>query len=152
MREILFRGKREDSGEWMYGDLIKNLIYDGREKEIRIGDIYFERNGDIHGTAVREVIPETVGQFTGLCDKNGNKIFEGDIIHIKCGYGFSAFVGKGIVFFDEKRLQFRVKSVKPSSFDSEKGNVYDECDFTVIDSYEVIGNIYENPELLGDMK
>ena len=152
MREILFRGKRKDNGEWVYGDLIKNLIYDGREKEIRIGDIYFEHNGDIHGTAVREVIPETVGQFTGLCDKNDNKIFEGDIIHIKCGYGLSTFVGKGIVFFDEKRLQFRVKSVKPSSFDSEKGNVYDECDFMVIDSYEVIGNIYDNPELLEDME
>ena len=152
MRRILFRGKRKDNGEWVYGDLIKNLIYDGREKEMRIGDIYFEHNEDIHGTAVRKVIPETVGQFIGICDKNGNKIFEGDIIHIKCGYGLSAFVGKGIVFFDEKRLQFRVKSVKPASFDSEKGNVYDECDFTVIDSYEVIGNIHDNPRLLEDMK
>lgn len=147
-RKILFRGKRIDNGEWMYGDLIKNLIYDGREKEIRIGDIYFEHNGDIHGTAISKVIPDTVGQFTGLCDKNGNKIFEGDIIHIKCGYGLSAFVGNGIVFFDKKRLQFKVKSVEPSSFDSEKGNIYDECDFTVIDIYEVIGNKWDNPELL----
>ena len=145
MKQILFRGKRIDNNEWVRGFYFESLA-----DSIKHCYIKYETWGE--GFVTYEVIPETVNQFTGLCDKNGNKIFEGDIIHIKCGYGFSAFVGKGIVFFDEKRLQFKVKSVKPSSFDSEKGNVYDECDFTVIDSYEVIGNIYENPELLGDMK
>lgn len=146
MKEILFRGKRVDNGEWVYGYYYESKIsgcfilvpkIKVRKKDgVVIGDSF----------DVFEVIPETVGQFTGLCDKNGDKIFTGDIIYIKCGYGLSAFVGKGIVFFDEKRLQFRVKSVEPSSFDSEKGNTYDECDFTVIDSYEVIGNIYDNKE------
>ena len=144
-REILFRGKRVGNGNWIEGYFVLLAINEGLK--------YALSTGTEEGRFILfEVIPATVGQFPGLCDKNGNKIFEGDIIHIKCGYGLSAFVGNGIVFFDEKRLQFRVKSVKPSSFDSEKGNVYDECDFTVIDSYEVIGNIYDNPELLEDMK
>ena len=151
MRETLFRGKREDNGEWVIGYLVrgKDYLYETEMTTIFSTDTIFYPYTETSG--YNRVIADTVGQFTGVYDKNGNKIFEGDIIHIKCGYGFSAFVGKGIVFFDEKRLQFRVKSVKPSSFDSEKGNVYDECDFTVIDSYEVVGNIYENPELLEEL-
>lgn len=134
-REILFRGKRVDNGEWVYGDLIKNLIYDGREKEIRIGDIYFEHNGDIHGTAVRKVIPDTVGQFTGLCDKNGNKIFEGDFVKVTTG----------------------LEEYKSTYHSTIHRVTYDVCNCGVAVFYpfdnsdmieaEVIGNIYDNPEL-----
>lgn len=146
MREVLFRAKRVDNGEWVYGFLVEalNCVTDKTETFIIEQDATYFTYGEF--ACAVEVIPETVGQFTGILDKNGNKIITGDIIYIKCGYGLSAFVGKGIVFFDEKRLQFRVKSVEPSSFDSEKGNIYDECDFTVIDSYAVIGNKYDNKE------
>lgn len=155
MREILFRGKRKDNGEWVFGDLIRNLIYDGREKEMRIGDIYFEHNGDIHGTAVYKVIPETVGQFTGLTDKNGKKIFEGDILR---GFAYPFRDGKGkhnyyaeVVWFKNSPAFGLVTHKNPKSnvVGISEGNCeYIEAWETFL--WEVIGNIYDNPELLGE--
>ena len=142
MREILFRGKRTDNGEWVYGDLIKNLIYDGREKEIRIGDIYFEHNGDIHGTAVCKVIPETVGQFTGLCDKNGNKIFEGDI---------AEFTDKYLHKKGRAKIVFEASKWKYSGCYYGGNPIVWLCINDSSIEFEVIGNIHDNPELLKEI-
>lgn len=71
-RQILFRGKRVDNGEWIEGDLVHDA-FDGISQIIRVGIV-------MKNCYPVEVIPETVGQCTGLVDKNGTKIFEGDII------------------------------------------------------------------------
>lgn len=124
MRDIEFRGKRTDDGEWMYG-YICCYGWTGKEK------IYIVPN---YASALYsiEVNPETVGQYTGLKDKNGTKIFEGDIILLR------GDEEPYQVVFDESCFQVYSDSVRYAM-----DNFYDY-------EIEVIGNIYDNPELLGD--
>jgi uncharacterized phage protein (TIGR01671 family) len=134
MREILFRGKTKD-GDWVEGDLVR--IKDG---DIVTPYIYY------HG----EVIKQTVGQFTGLTDKNGTKIFEGDIIADYFGriYGVVEY-GEG--HFDGgvyKYTGFFVKTKEKEIF--YDGNIFDERNTDYWNSHKVIGNIHDNPELLGE--
>lgn len=129
MREILFRGKRVDNGEWLFGDL--RHIFHG-EYRTHIVD---NSNGLNNSVCGLEVVPATVGQFTGLTDRNGVKIFEGDVIEYTDGCNDWL----GAVKYDSDDAQFVVRFIggDVESFD----NLYSgDC--------EVLGNIYDNPELL----
>lgn len=120
MRKIVFRGKQRDNGEWFYGDLIHlNHCVSIRSKD-----------------CARSVVPETVGQYTGLTDKNGMRIFEGDLIR-------STETGEtAIVQWFSEHSAFMIWC-KTSN---QVGFLY-ECEKSII---EVIGNIHDNPELIGD--
>lgn len=135
MREILFRGQRTDNDEWIKGYLHK---IDGVGKGYRAYAIQVQ---DIDTYMCRphshEVQPNTVGQFTGLTDKNGTKIFEGDICrNTQTGEIVSVkWHGTMAGFVWSKR--------------KEKSYLFDFGElFRVYDKYEVIGNIHDNPELL----
>ena len=135
MREILFRGKRKDTEKWVQGHLHKMDGYGTGYTEygIQVQAISTSRPWSVL------VIPETVGQYTGLTDKNGKKIFEGDIVKVQDDVFGSPFcngvVGK--IVYDE--CAFFIEPSNP--MDSQW--LFDECAV-----YEILGNIHDNPELM----
>ena len=140
MREILFRGKRTDCGEWVEGYLNQHrgrVIFDCCCNAINANDYYIndwteKLDTDLYG-CVYKVDPETVGQFTGLTDKNGVKIFEGDIIQSL----ESSVTGLVQWFPEHSAFMVWCKSA------NEVGFLY-ECAYII----KVIGNIHDNPGLL----
>lgn len=132
MREILFRGKRVDNGEWVYGDLsqIQCRVY---ISQFVLDDTFQDGAENKHLYKHIWVLPETVGQFTGLKDKNGNKIFEGDIIR------WTTSTYYPIMIVDFINGVFCIKN---------KGNHIRSPLYHFCPLVEVIGNVIDNPELL----
>lgn len=139
MREILFRGKRIGDGEWVEGNLF--VWVDGDT------DIFVRDPGDSGCQLKFSVWPDSVSQYTGLKDKNGKKVFEGDIVRYEDaeadfeGYHDNVFANQGIVhispwggvlFTSRQTVEMDDLYVSETSIDAE-----------------VIGNIHDNPELLG---
>ena len=140
-REILFRGKRVDNGKWIEGFYAKSgdKIFILVDNDFAFGYV-----------VMKEVITKTVGQFTGLTDKNGKKIFEGDIIKsitLDTNTERLAVVGLG-KFIDENNddeyLGFYIE------FDGFRTTITQLEMEEVKDRFEVIGNIHDNPEFLGE--
>ena len=145
MREYLFRGKRIDNGEWVEGDIHKNIDF---------------TKAHIHpnGERVRsfEIIPETVGQFTGIYDKNdkkGKKIFEGDVVKAvivrDLGGGTENREETGVIAYDQIGMIGLVAEYAgtiPVWSDFFQELTLSCCinDFWFV----VIGNIHDNPELM----
>lgn len=130
-REIEFRGKRIDNGEWVYGDLLQSKYSNGDYKTSIMEQAPVALNF--------KVDPETVGQYTGLKDKNGVKIFEGDIVrHMSIGRKSTH-----IVAWDVGSAAFHYKPTKGT------GGHRMFVNGSGFAPYEVIGNIHDNPELLG---
>lgn len=149
MREILFRGKCVESGEWVYGTGFTDFlnIYPDRRSFWLWCDYQYN---DGLGKGWIEILRDTLSQFTGLTDKNGKKVFEGDILSFSdnykphfaevvfetenigsCGCCYSAFEGSGFV-----------GKVLP-------GSEYDYSCFSSDFKYaEIVGNAFDNPELV----
>ena len=132
-REILFRGKRKDNGNWIEGYFVLLAINEGLKHAIYTGT-------DEGRFILFEVIPDTVGQFTGLCDKNGNKIFEGDIVR----FYDKDFTSSGIATVDFESGKWKINGHYTTKLSSIVWLDLYRTGF----EYEVIGNIYDNPELL----
>lgn len=129
MREILFRGKRKENGEWVYGNY---AVTDNNEKQQHF--IFQNKAFEF------EVESETIGQYTGLTDKNGKKIFEGDIVTTDIDRPYL------IVEFRDGCFMFNCNDGGKDYYDimlpiTEEPN-------TEYKYGEIIGNIHDNPELL----
>jgi len=137
MREILFRGKRIDNGEWVHGQYLKRE-YSG-----------FTDNSIWTPKGTIPVKPETIGQFTGLLDKNGKKIFEGDIVRWD-DMSNSERWRVAVVEFNPD-IQFRIIRINCDFIQSAKvGYVFKFGCFAYRDTYnhlEIIGNIHDNEKL-----
>jgi uncharacterized phage protein (TIGR01671 family) len=128
MREIKFRGQRIHNNEWVYGSLLQSEI---DVNQIAVKCAIAKRFADSYNINTVEIKPETAGEYTGLKDKNGKEIYEGDILNAKYAGGNDTNFKNKVVWKDE-----------------ECGFSFANCPMWAWEDIEVIGNIYEHPELI----
>lgn len=128
MREILFRGKRVGFNEWIEG-----YYFQRKNNECVEGFVAAQMSEC--AAEFKPVYPETVGQYTGLTDKNGKKIFEGDIVS---------------GFFNHEKVVGYIFYGSDASFFIQRDGLFGIGLNNASDWLEVIGNIHDNPKLLED--
>lgn len=140
-REIKFRGISKRTGNWVYGDLVRLPTDGGSYSEPPSSELTWHiTNSHLLTHEFVEVIPETVGQFTGLNDANGTEIYEGDIIS---SLNSTKQEGRHVIEWDNDCAKFVAR------YGEHK---WDSCgidqDWLTKFNKKIIGNIYQNPELL----
>lgn len=144
MRNIIFRGKRIDNGEWEYGDLLQ---YDDGAVCIGVHSKNYTDDG-FNAGQYRHIVPvdeNTVGQYTGLKDKKGAMIFEGDILLLSDGKSHSEDV-----VVEHGLYGWTFYNPQTATFYSDGSHTYvavENCRF-MFGTGVVIGNIHDNPDLL----
>jgi len=135
MRKILFRGKMKDNNKWVYGDYLhtENRAYVQPPNSKGIVDGQFSM-------VMIEVIPETVGQYTGVKDKNGEKIFEGDLITFHTEYEMD----NDDVWYEKEPYLVKWDN-EIAGFEPFYLNGRWRCDIV---NLKIVGNKWDNPELL----
>lgn len=161
MREILFRGKRVDNGEWEYGAYIKATRHWHKHgiHEDWICSSVIQNGGYLNLAGRYPVKAKTVGQYTGRTDKNGEKVFEGDIVRLERTEW--VFEGSSIGYRTEQSViacdNLGMIGLVLEEHDGHpvRSDFFPVCELTdrVQNwSFEVIGNIHDNPELLDGLK
>ena len=147
MREILFRGKRLDNGEWVDGYLYEHepaLVGIASENDVPEPSKWFiARTGFADWNMPRpvefvEIDPSTVGQYTGLKDKNGNRIWEGDILGSRYDDLYPDDVSIEVVKWFRNGWYIQQGENLPDALDEDG----------VLPGSEIIGNVHDNPELM----